>query len=168
MDGLSSLKYESERFVMKRLPFKVAAKTARLFGRENVSNADGAISELVKNTYDADATFCLICFLPRYPSAPDVLQASEFGWLSDRQPKIKNYYVAESVGIAVGFLIAALHQAGLATLTHTPSPMRFLNQILGRPENERPFLILVTGFPNVEAEVPKITKKSLSEITTYH
>lgn len=82
--------------------------------------------------------------------------------------KTKNYYVAESVGIAVGLLIAALHRTGLATLTHTPSPMRFLNEILGRPDNERPFLVLVTGFPDPEAKVPKITRKSLEAITSYH
>lgn len=77
---------------MKELSFKVAAKTARLFGRENVSNAEGAISELVKNTYDADATFCLICFLPRYSTAPQTLRVSEFEWLSSRQPDIETYY----------------------------------------------------------------------------
>lgn len=81
--------------------------------------------------------------------------------------KVKNYYVQESVGIAVGFLIQALHHAGLATLTHTPSPMGFLNEILGRPDNERPYLILVAGYPAVAAQVPDITKKSLDEIATF-
>jgi len=81
--------------------------------------------------------------------------------------KIKNYYVSESVGIAVGMLIAALHESGLAALTHTPSPMRFLNEILGRPSNERPFLLLVVGYPAARAEVPRITKKSLEEIAVY-
>lgn len=80
---------------------------------------------------------------------------------------IKQYYSAESVGIATGLLIAALHRSGLASLTHTPSPMKFLNQILNRPENEKPFLILVTGFPASEARVPKITKKTLDEISTW-
>lgn len=78
-----------------------------------------------------------------------------------------NYYVPESVGIATGFLIAALHHAGLATLTHTPSPMGFLNRILGRPESEKPFLLLVVGFPSDTARVPVITKKSLGEISTF-
>ena len=82
--------------------------------------------------------------------------------------KSKNYYVSESVGIATGFLISALHQAGLATLTHTPSPMKFLNSILDRPSNERPFLVLVVGYPQENALVPAITKKSLDEITSYH
>jgi nitroreductase len=81
--------------------------------------------------------------------------------------RVKNYYVQESVGIATGFLIAALHHAGLATLTHTPSPMGFLNEILGRPQNERPFLLLVVGYPAEDAKVPKITKKRLSEIATF-
>lgn len=79
----------------------------------------------------------------------------------------KHYYVQESVGIATGFLIAALHHAGLATLTHTPSPMGFLNAELRRPANERPFLILVTGYPASGATVPAITKKPLSEIATF-
>ncbi len=81
--------------------------------------------------------------------------------------KVKNYYVTESVGIATGILITALHHAGLATLTHTPSPMRFLNEILGRPENERPFLLLVVGHPAEDALVPDIDKKPLEEISSW-
>lgn len=76
---------------------------------------------------------------------------------------IKNYYVQESVGLAVGFLIAALHNAGVATLTHTPSPMNFLNKILNRPNNERPYLILVCGLPTSNATVPTIRKKDFVE-----
>jgi nitroreductase len=78
--------------------------------------------------------------------------------------KIKHYYVQESVGIACGFLIAALHLAGLATLTHTPSPMGFLGKILDRPANERPFLLLPVGYPAPDAQVPVLTKKPLSEV----
>jgi nitroreductase len=81
--------------------------------------------------------------------------------------KEKHYYVKESVGIATGMLITALHYAGLATLTHTPSPMKFLNEILERPSYERPFLLLVTGYPAENAQVPDISKKSLSEITSF-
>lgn len=81
--------------------------------------------------------------------------------------RVKNYYVQESVGIATGFLIAALHFAGLASLTHTPSPMSFLNIILDRPRNERPFLLLVVGHPADDAKVPLIQKKTLEEITTF-
>ncbi|MFN8402089.1 MAG: nitroreductase family protein [Anaerolineales bacterium] len=81
--------------------------------------------------------------------------------------KVKNYYVHESVGIATGFLIAAIYNAGLVSLTHTPSPMGFLNGILNRPSDEKPFLLLVTGFPADDAEVPFITKKPLEEIATF-
>lgn len=81
--------------------------------------------------------------------------------------KVKHYYVQESVGIATGFLIAALHHAGLATLTHTPSPMTFLSEVLGRPANERAFLILVTGFAADEAMVPAIDRKPLDEVVDF-
>lgn len=81
--------------------------------------------------------------------------------------KTKNYYVKESVGIATGFLIVALHNAGLVSLTHTPSPMGFLNDILSRPKNETPYLILVVGYPAEDTEVPEITKKSLTEFVTF-
>lgn len=89
-----------------------------------------------------------------------------YGLLEDGR-KVKNYYVNESVGIATGMLIAALHRAGLATLTHTPSPMKFLNRILRRPDNERPFLLLVVGRPAEGARVPDIRKKPLEEIATF-
>ena len=82
--------------------------------------------------------------------------------------KVKNYYSTESVGIATGMLITALHESGLATLTHTPSPMKFLNEILERPANERPFVVLVVGYPADDARVPVITKKPLNEIATFH
>lgn len=73
----------------------------------------------------------------------------------------------ESVGIATGMLITALHNAGLATLTHTPSPMGFLNEVMNRPENEKPFLLLVVGYPADDVKVPDIKKKSLSEISSF-
>ena len=81
----------------------------------------------------------------------------------------KNYYVKESVGIATGFLINALHAAGLATLTHTPNPMKFLNEILDRPTSDRPFLLLITGFPAENATIPRyaLQKKPLEEIATF-
>jgi iodotyrosine deiodinase len=81
--------------------------------------------------------------------------------------KLKHYYAHESVGIATGFLIAALHHAGLACLTHTPSPMGFLNAILGRPRHERPFLLLVVGYPAEDAQVPLLSKKPLEEFVTF-
>ncbi len=81
--------------------------------------------------------------------------------------KVKQYYSQESTGIACGILITAIHNAGLVSLTHTPSPMNFLNEILGRPNNERPFLLLVVGYPAMGAKVPDIKKKQLSEIITF-
>ena len=80
---------------------------------------------------------------------------------------VRNYYVTESVGIATGILINALHECGLATLTHTPSPMGFLNKILGRPDHERPFLLLIVGRPAPDATVPTITKKPLEHIASF-
>jgi iodotyrosine deiodinase len=87
--------------------------------------------------------------------------------IDEQGKRVKHYYVNESVGIATGLLISAIHHAGLASLTHTPSPMRFLNKILQRPEQERPFLLLVVGYPEKNATVPDIMRKSLSEISTY-
>jgi iodotyrosine deiodinase len=81
--------------------------------------------------------------------------------------KVPNYYVSESVGIAAGLLIAALHCSGLATLTHTPSPMGFLNRILTRPANEKPYLVLITGFPADDTRVPRLAKKTLLELATF-
>ena len=92
--------------------------------------------------------------------------AQRYGVLPDGR-QVKHYYVNESVGIAAGVLITAIHNAGLVCLTHTPSPMGFLNSILDRPENERPFLLLVVGYPAADAQVPEIEKKSLREMTTF-
>ena len=90
----------------------------------------------------------------------------KYGSLEDGR-KVKHYYPTESTGLATGLLITALHQAGLATLTHTPSPMKFLNEILGRPASERPFLLLVVGYPAEDARVPDIGRKDLAEFTTF-
>src|SRR5258705_1710003 len=95
-----------------------------------------------------------------------VIFAQSYGVLPDGR-KVKHYYAQESVGIATGILITAIHHAGLVSLTHTPSPMGFLNDLLGRPVHERPFLILVVGYPAGDAMVPTITKKSLEEIATF-
>ena len=89
----------------------------------------------------------------------------KFGELPDGR-KVKHYYPVESTGIATGILITALHEAGLATLTHTPSPMKFLNEILGRPKSERPFLLLVVGYPADDAAVPDIERKPLEDFTS--
>lgn len=90
----------------------------------------------------------------------------KFGELPDGR-KVKHYYPVESTGIATGILITALHEAGLATLTHTPSPMKFLNEILGRPKSERPFLLLVVGYPAADAAVPDIERKPLEDFTSF-
>lgn len=87
--------------------------------------------------------------------------------IDEQGKRVKHYYVNESVGIATGLLISAIHHAGLASLTHTPSPMRFFNKILQRPEHERAFLLLVVGYPEKNVTVPDIQRKSLPEISTY-
>ncbi len=97
------------------------------------------------------APYLIAIFAERYAVSLDGVQ-------------IKQYYTTESVGIATGILITALHHSGLATLTHTPSPMNFLNEILGRPHNEKPFLLLVVGYPTVDCVVPDIHRKNLGEI----
>ena len=100
------------------------------------------------------APYLIAVFLQKYGELPD-------------GRKVKHYYPAESTGLATGLLIAALHRAGLVTLTHTPSPMKFLNEILGRPKSERPFLLLVVGYPAEAARVPDIGRKSLEEFTSW-
>lgn len=88
--------------------------------------------------------------------------------ISEEGEKQKNYYVTESVGIATGILIAAIHQAGLVTLTHTPSPMDFLCKILERPPNEKPFILLPVGYPAEDAQIPNLQRKSIDEIAKYY
>jgi nitroreductase len=105
---------------------------------------------------------------PFLETAPWLIAVFEERWgLTDGGERRKHYYPTESVGIATGFLIAALHNAGLATLTHTPSPMKFLNEILGRSRNERPFLLLVTGYPSETVRVPDISRKPLGEVADF-
>ena len=99
------------------------------------------------------APYLIIVFAERYS-------------INKKSEKIKNYYVSESVGIATGFLITALHFAGLVTLTHTPSPMKFLNKILNRPSNESAYLIIAVGYPEDNATVPVISKKKINEFLT--
>ena len=88
--------------------------------------------------------------------------------LGENGEKLQNYYVNESVGIACGMLITAIHQAGLVTLTHTPSPMNFLTKLLERPSNERAFLLLPVGYPDIEAYVPDIERKGLGEVSKFY
>ena len=102
---------------------------------------------------------------PFLETAPWLIGIFEQRWSYDADgAKVKHYYPKESVGIATGLLIAALHEAGLATLTHTPSPMKFLNRIMGRPPEERPFLLLVAGYPAPDTRVPDISRKDLEDI----
>jgi iodotyrosine deiodinase len=103
--------------------------------------------------YLETAPFLIVIFSQSYSVRPD-------------GKKVKHYYARESVGIATGFLIAAIHHAGLACLTHTPSPMAFLNRILHRPKYEHPFLLLVVGYPAEDAQVPNITRKALDAFTS--
>jgi iodotyrosine deiodinase len=103
--------------------------------------------------YLETAPYLIAIFMQRYGKLPD-------------GQEVKHYYGIESVGIATGMLITAIHDVGLASLTHTPSPMGFLNQILKRPKNERPFLLLVVGHPAKDAKVPDIKRKDINEIMT--
>ncbi|RZS39064.1 nitroreductase [Herbihabitans rhizosphaerae] len=98
-----------------------------------------------------DAPYLIVVFCQRYYLGPD-------------GEKRKHYYVDESVGIAVGMLLTALHLSGLAALTHTPSPMRFLAEVLGRPRNEKAFAVIPVGYPAADAEVPNLTRKSLDQV----
>ena len=104
--------------------------------------------------YLETAPYLIAVFAERYGSAAD-------------GSRVHHYYVMESVGIATGFLLAALHHAGLATLTHTPNPMGFLNQVLGRPANERAVMLIVAGYPAADARVPDLKRKPLGEIASF-
>jgi iodotyrosine deiodinase len=105
---------------------------------------------------------------PFLESAPwlVVVFAESYG-LDPNGSKVKNYYVQESVGIACGFFITAVHSMGLATLTHTPSPMGFLSEILERPANERPYILFPVGFPAQDAAVPNLERKALEDISVW-
>jgi len=105
---------------------------------------------------------------PYLEDAPWIVVAfKEIHGVTSGGEKLTNYYVNESVGIACGLFIAALHQMGLATLTHTPQPMRFLNEILDRPQNERPFILFPVGYPASDCTVPDILKKPLQDVISW-
>lgn len=135
-----------------------AEQEERAFYEEKAPQA--WLDDLAPLGTDADKPFLEIA-----PYLIGVFQ-QRFG-LNSQGEKQKHYYATESVGLATGLLIGALHQAGLACLTHTPSPMKFLNQLMDRPRSERPFLLLVVGYPADNAVVPDITKKALSEISSF-
>jgi iodotyrosine deiodinase len=101
-----------------------------------------------------DAPYVVVVFAQAWRRGPD-------------GSRVKHYYVRESVGITVGFLLAALQEAGLCALPHTPSPMAFLGQLLGRPENERPFVLIPVGYPAEDATVPALERKALEEIACF-
>ena len=109
---------------------------------------------------DANKTFLEI--------APWLVAIFQITWEVHQGKRTKSYYPVESVGLAAGMFLMACHQVGLATLTHTPSPMGFLRDILGRPENEKPFLLIPVGYPAQGCTVPRITRKPLSEVIVWN
>lgn len=143
---------------MKRRIREAAEAEEREFYDHRAS--DEWLSALAKFGTDANkpflerAPYLIVVFMQKYAIAAD-------------GSKTKHYYPQESVGLATGMLIGALHQCGLASLTHTPSPMGFLNDICGRPKHERAFVLLVVGFPSDDATVPVIQRKSLDDFTTF-
>ncbi len=104
---------------------------------------------------------------PFLETVPWLIVAFKRVFETEHDQKVNNYYVNESVGLACGFLLTAIHHAGLVTLTHTPSPMNFLEKILERPKNERAFLLLPVGYPAPNAEVPELVRKPLNEIAHF-
>lgn len=105
---------------------------------------------------------------PFLETAPYLIVLFKKAYDLENGHKRKNYYVSESVGIAAGFLLTAIHNAGLVALTHTPSPMSFLQTILDRPENERPFLLIPIGYPASETQVPELTRKNKDEVLFHY
>ncbi len=105
---------------------------------------------------------------PFLEQAPWLIVVFKRVFETDTGTRTNNYYVNESVGIACGMLITAIHNAGLVTLTHTPSPMNFLTEVLGRPENERPYLLLPVGHPEKDVFVPKLERKPLTQIAVFY
>jgi len=138
-------------------------KAAEIEEKENYENR---MSERWKKDLEPLATDMNKSFLEIAPWLIAVFKkAFEYGENGEKQ---NNYYVNESIGIACGMLITAIHNAGLVTLTHTPSPMNFLTKLLNRPGNERPFLLLPVGFPDIPAYVPNIKRKRLSEMSVFY
>lgn len=107
-------------------------------------------------THLTDAPYVIVVFAQSYGVTTDPVTGEE--------RRIKHYYVTESVGVAVGVLLTSLHLGGLVTLTHTPSPMAFLSELLGRPDNERAFIVIPVGYPAEDAQVPRIRRKLLTEV----
>ena len=144
---------------------KLKSKIRELAEKEEYENYHGRMSESWKEDLKAMGTTHIKEFLE---IAPYIIVVFKKVYDLDEDEKTHNYYVNESVGIAVGFLITAIHQAGLVTLTHTPSPMKFLQKALGRPKNEKAYLLLPVGYPSKDCKVPDLERKSLEEISHWH
>ena len=139
------------------------SKIRKLAEKEEYENYHGRMSDSWKKDLEHFRTDHIKEFLEIAPYLIVVFK-KVFDLDKDKN-KSQNYYVNESVGIAVGFLITAIHQAGLVTLTHTPSPMKFLQKALGRPKNEKAFLLLPVGYPAKDCKVPDLKRKNLDEIS---
>ena len=144
---------------------KLKSKIRKLAEKEEYENYHGRMSESWKKDLKAMGTTHIKKFLE---IAPYLIVVFKKVYDLDEEEKTQNYYVNESVGIAVGFLITAIHQAGLVTLTHTPSPMKFLQKVLGRPKNEKAYLLLPVGYPSKDCKVPDLKRKSLEKISHWH
>ena len=144
---------------------KLKSEIRELAEKEEYENYHGRMSESWKEDLKAMGTTHIKEFLE---VAPYIIVVFKKVYDLDKDEIKNNYYVNESVGIAVGFLITAIHQAGLVTLTHTPSPMKFLQKSLGRPKNEKAYLLLPVGYPSKDCKVPDLERKSLEEISHWH
>jgi len=144
---------------------KLKSEIRKLAEKEEYENYHGRMSESWKEDLKAMGTTHIKEFLE---IAPYTIVVFKKVYDLDEDEIKNNYYVNESVGIAVGFLITAIHQAGLVTLTHTPSPMKFLQKVLGRPRNEKAYLLLPVGYPSKDCKVPDLERKSLKEISNWH
>lgn len=144
---------------------EIKSKIREAAEKEEYENYHGRMSERWLKDLEPFGTDHIKPFLEIAPWLIIVMKRSyEF---VDGEKK-NNYYSTESVGLATGFLLAAIHNAGLVALTHTPSPMNFLAKVLERPENEKPFLLIPVGYPSEDAEVPDLTRKSLEDMAVFY
>jgi nitroreductase len=144
---------------------ELKSKVRALAEEEERKNYDGRMSERWIKDLEPFGTDAVKEFIDIAPWIIIALKKS-FDWDEDGN-KTQNYYVNESAGIACGMLITAIHNAGLVTLTHTPSPMNFIAKALNRPENEKPFLLLPVGYPAENCEVPDLKRKDFEDIAIY-
>lgn len=133
--------------------------------KEEYENYNGRMSERWLKDLEPFGTDHIKPFLEIAPWLIIVMKRSYE--LVDGEKK-NNYYATESVGLATGFLLAAIHNAGLVALTHTPSPMNFISKVLGRPENEKPFLLIPVGYPAANAQVPQLSRKGLDDVAVFY